>query len=57
MKLRHLLTSAALLLLSAGAVAQQQETFSNPVINADVPDPSMIRGGDYYYLVSMMMHL
>ena len=35
MKLRHLLTSAALLLLSAGAVAQQQETFSNPVINAD----------------------
>ena len=57
MKLRHLLTSAALLLLSAGAVAQQQETFSNPVINADVPDPSMIRVGDYYYLVSTTMHL
>lgn len=57
MKLRYLLTSAALLLLSAGAVAQQQETFSNPVINADVPDPSMIRVGDYYYLVSTTMHL
>lgn len=37
--------------------AQQQETFNNPVINADVPDPSMIRVGDYYYLVSTTMHL
>ena len=31
--------------------------FHNPVIEADVPDPSMIRVGNYYYLVSTTMHL
>lgn len=29
----------------SGAFAQQREIFHNPVIEADVPDPSMIRGG------------
>ena len=46
-----------LMSVSLGTVAQQREIFSNPVINADVPDPSMIRVGDYYYLVSTTMHL
>ena len=41
----------------SGAFAQQREIFHNPVIEADVPDPSMIRVGNYYYLVSTTMHL
>ncbi len=41
----------------SGAFAQQREMFHNPVIEADVPDPSMIRVGNYYYLVSTTMHL
>nr|MBP7472691.1 glycoside hydrolase 43 family protein [Prevotella sp.] len=32
-------------------------TFRNPVIWADVPDPDVIRVGDYYYMVSTTMHL
>ena len=38
----------------SGAFAQQREIFHNPVIEADVPDPSMIRVGNYYYLVSTL---
>ena len=34
----------------SGAFAQQRGMFHNPVIEADVPDPSMIRVGNYYYL-------
>ena len=41
----------------SGAFAQQREMFHNPVIEADVPDPSMIRVENYYYLVSTTMHL
>lgn len=41
----------------SGAFAQQRGMFHNPVIEADVPDPSMIRVGNYYYLVSTTMHL
>ncbi len=32
-------------------------TVSNPVINADVPDMSVIRVGDFYYMISTTMHL
>ena len=32
-------------------------TFSNPVIYADVPDDSIIRVGDTYYMASTTMHL
>lgn len=38
------------------SVAQQQ-TYRNPIINADVPDMSVCRAGDYYYMVSTTMHL
>lgn len=31
--------------------------FENPVIWADVPDPDVIRVGDYFYMVSTTMHL
>lgn len=33
------------------------ESFTNPVIWADVPDPDVIRVGDNYYMVSTTMHL
>ncbi len=32
-------------------------TFSNPMLWSDVPDPDVIRVGDYFYLVSTTMHL
>ena len=32
-------------------------TFTNPVVWADVPDPDVIRVGDDFYLVSTTMHL
>ncbi len=31
-------------------------TFTNPVINADFPDPDVIRVGDTYYMVTTTMH-
>ena len=33
------------------------DTFSNPVLFADVPDPSVIRVGKAYYMVSTTMHM
>ena len=33
------------------------QKFENPVINADVPDPDVIRVGDDFYMVSTTMHL
>lgn len=35
----------------------QSVTFKNPVVWADVPDPDVIRVGDYFYMVSTTMHL
>ena len=32
-------------------------TMRNPMIWADVPDPDVIRVGDYYYMVTTTMHL
>ena len=32
-------------------------TFRNPVIYADVPDISVTRAGEYYYMISTTMHL
>lgn len=37
-------------------VAQDQSAF-NPIIHADVPDMSMVRVGDYYYMSSTTMHM
>src|SRR5574344_1840952 len=34
-----------------------QETFRNPVINADVPDMSVCKVADTYYMISTTMHL
>ncbi|MCQ2228287.1 MAG: glycoside hydrolase 43 family protein [Bacteroidales bacterium] len=37
--------------------AQEETTYRNPIINADVPDMTLCRVGDYYYMVSTTMHL
>lgn len=34
-----------------------EETFDNPLIWADVPDPDIIRVGDVYYMSSTTMHM
>ncbi|RYY22073.1 MAG: glycosyl hydrolase 43 family protein [Chitinophagaceae bacterium] len=44
----------ALFFISISAEAQQAK---NPVIFADVPDPSMIRVGNSYYMSSTTMHM
>jgi beta-xylosidase len=36
---------------------QAAETFANPFIWADVPDPDVIRVGDAYYMTSTTMHM
>lgn len=46
-----------LALAAIGLTASAQETFRNPVMWADVPDPDVIRVGDDFYLVSTTMHL
>ena len=43
MNLKKITVPLVLLILSLGVSAQQQETFNNPVINADVPDAGVSR--------------
>ena len=40
-------------------VEQKKETthYSNPIINADAPDPSLTRCGDDFYLITTTMHM
>src|SRR3954469_12610976 len=42
---------------SANVWAQQSQTAKNPLIFADVPDMSMVRVGDTYYMSSTTMHM
>ena len=49
-------------LMNAAEPAQQVKdseaaTFTNPVLWADLPDPYVIRVGDYFYMMSTTMHL
>ena len=46
-----------MLLVSVPQVQAQKIQVKNPFMWADVPDPDIIRVGDYYYLVSTTMHL
>lgn len=46
-----------LLLLILPLFARAGETFRNPVINADVPDISVCKVADNYYMISTTMHL
>ena len=52
---KTLLAGIMALMLSTNVAAQQ--TFRNPVINADVPDISVCKVADTYYMVSTTMHL
>lgn len=58
---RTFLTFALFCLSSAFALSEEQKqsprTFTNPVLWADVPDPDVIRVGEYFYMVSTTMHL
>lgn len=47
----------ALLFFVMAATTQATDTFKNPMLWADVPDPDVIRVGDDFYLVSTTMHL
>lgn len=46
-----------LILFTVGCTEAPKQTFTNPVIYADVPDPSVVRVGNDYYMVSTTMHL
>lgn len=50
---RKLLT----VMLAFWALCAQCATIVNPMLWADVPDPDVIRVGNYYYMVSTTMHL
>lgn len=48
---------ALIVILSVMPVTAQVKTAQNPIIFADVPDVSMIRVGDTYYMSSTTMHM
>ncbi len=47
----------AFILCGSCKTPSEPATFTNPVINADVPDMDVIRVGDNFYMVSTTMHL
>lgn len=55
MKKNHLLIIILSLLLGNSVIAQKQA--QNPIIHADVPDVSIIRVDDTYYMSSTTMHM
>lgn len=60
MKVLNVLLAIILLLCwscKTQPVKEEKETFTNPVIFADVPDVDVIRVGNDYYMVSTTMHL
>ena len=56
MKLQKILFLASIL-LGCASVSEAQQTATNPVIYADVPDMSIVRAGDTYYMSSTTMHM
>ena len=46
-----------LLLIVTSIMATASQQFRNPMLWADVPDPDVIRVGDFYYMTSTTMHL
>jgi len=57
-KLREILTLVLLSLAFSGCGTQKVETvYKNPVMWADIPDMSVTRNGDNFYLISTTMHL
>jgi len=51
------LTVTSLLMGCSGSEMSVKGTYRNPVIYADVPDMSVTRAGEYYYMISTTMHL
>ena len=47
----------SIILCLPGLLGMAAETFRNPVINADVPDISVCKVADTYYMISTTMHL
>lgn len=55
---RNLLKSLALgVAAMLSTVVSAQQTYRNPVINADAPDMSVCKVADTYYMISTTMHL
>ena len=50
-------TIIAAILFVSGLQAQENQKAKNPIIFADVPDMSMIRVGETYYMSSTTMHM
>src|SRR5215213_11798558 len=59
MTIRKFIFSAALLVLLSrfNTLSAQSRQAQNPIIYADVPDLSMIRVGNVYYMSSTTMHM
>jgi beta-xylosidase len=57
MNKKYLSISLFLLCICCTAVTSKAQQATNPVIFADVPDMSMIRVGDTYYMSSTTMHM
>jgi len=57
--MKKIIYLAVLLILSAfvSEISAQEKKAQNPIIYADVPDMSMIRVGDTYYMSSTTMHM
>lgn len=57
MKMQRIILLSCLLSGIFSFIYAQERTFTNPLIYADVPDMSMIRVGDTYYMSSTTMHM
>lgn len=57
MKTFYLTLTVCLVAVIPGKTPAQEKTAHNPVIHADVPDMSMIRVADLYYMSSTTMHM
>jgi len=58
MKKKYIVFTTIITIIFAGVLhGQEKQKATNPVIFADVPDMSMIRVGDTYYMSSTTMHM
>lgn len=58
MKMKKILLLLGILFFTSGINSQENQTrYTNPMMWADVPDLSVTRNGDDYYLISTTMHL
>ena len=55
--IKNLFFSLGLLLISGPAFSESAGKAVNPLIYSDVPDMSMVRVGDTYYMSSTTMHM